>query len=279
MWLSKYFVIFVLYSCLGWIYETIYCTIKWKKWENRGFLYGPVCPIYGTGATAIAILIDISAQFGVDYTWWQVFLICSIGSFFLEYGTHWTLEKLFHAYWWDYSYKPLNLHGRVCLPYTLCFGVAGILVTYIINPFVLKVTSVVSPIGFEFLGLLFMLLIGVDIALTASALSNFDRYIMDADAAVDMHMEQFVTSFGAKAGELTDSMQAKIAEEREKYSLDRLRNRFDAMSAFSLHAVKRVVGYRPARGKDKIDAPGYGQRMLEFVKNHKPEIRNVRKSK
>jgi len=276
MWLSRYFVIFVIYSCLGWIYETIYCTIKWKKWENRGFLYGPVCPIYGTGATLIAILMDLVVHYDVPYSWWQVFLVCAVGSFFLEYGTHWTLEKLFHAYWWDYSYMPLNIQGRVCLPYTLCFGVAGLVVTYVLNPFVYSITAWISPIGYEFMGLIFMGLIGCDCALTASALSNFDHHVMDADAAVDMHMEQFVTNFGNKAEEVTESMQAKIAEEREKYSIERLRNRFDAMSAFSMSAVKRVAGYRPAPGSDAHLTPGYRQRLMEFVKNHKPEIKRTK---
>ena len=81
MWISRYFVYFVIFSFFGWIYESIYCTIKSKRWENRGFLYGPLCPIYGAGGVGITAIV-------------------------LEYGTSWTLEKLFHAYWWDYSEMP-----------------------------------------------------------------------------------------------------------------------------------------------------------------------------
>lgn len=59
MWLSKYFVYFMIYSVFGWLYETVYCTITNKKWMNRGFLYGPVCPIYGVGGATITAVADI----------------------------------------------------------------------------------------------------------------------------------------------------------------------------------------------------------------------------
>ena len=105
MWLRKWFDIFVVFSCIGWIYETVYCMIKWKKWENRGFLYGPLCPIYGTGVIGVMAVLQIFNALNVEYTWWMIFIICMLGSIVLEFGTHWTLEKLFHAVWWDYSYK------------------------------------------------------------------------------------------------------------------------------------------------------------------------------
>ena len=119
MWLSRYFVYFIIFSCMGWIYESIYCTIRAKKWENRGFLYGPLCPIYGAGGVAITAIADfISAHTDATFTWWQIFLVAFLGSIVLEYGTSWALEKLFHAYWWDYSSMPLNINGRVCFPYS-----------------------------------------------------------------------------------------------------------------------------------------------------------------
>ena len=114
MWLSRYFVYFIIFSCMGWIYESIYCTIRAKKWENRGFLYGPLCPIYGAGGVAITAIADfISVHTDATFTWWQIFLVAFFGSIVLEYGTSWALEKLFHAYWWDYSSMPLNINGRV----------------------------------------------------------------------------------------------------------------------------------------------------------------------
>ena len=65
MLVSKYVCLFMLYSCLGWIYETIFCTIKSGKWENRGFLYGPICPIYGTGALLIIVIPQLITTLGI----------------------------------------------------------------------------------------------------------------------------------------------------------------------------------------------------------------------
>ena len=132
---------------MGWIYESIYCTIRAKKWENRGFLYGPLCPIYGAGGVAITAIADlISAHTDATFTWWQIFLVAFLGSIVLEYGTSWALEKLFHAYWWDYSSMPLNINGRVCFPYSVGFGVAGLIVVYFIAPFTKLITGWMSPI-------------------------------------------------------------------------------------------------------------------------------------
>ena len=121
MWLSRYICLFFIYSFMGWIYETLYCTIKNGKWENRGFLFGPACPIYGTGAVAISVIMKVTIGNGIVLSLWQIFLIAFIGSAGLEYITSWGLEKLFHAAWWDYSDFPLNLHGRISLFTSLGF--------------------------------------------------------------------------------------------------------------------------------------------------------------
>ena len=68
-----------------------------------------------------------------DTVWWQVFLASATGSAVLEYSTSWVLEKLFHARWWDYSNIPLNLNGRICLPFALCFGTVGCLLYYFVS--------------------------------------------------------------------------------------------------------------------------------------------------
>ena len=72
---------------MGWIYETLYCTIKNGKWENRGFLFGPACPIYGTGAVAISVIMKVTIGNGIVLSLWQIFLIAFIGSAGLEYIT------------------------------------------------------------------------------------------------------------------------------------------------------------------------------------------------
>ena len=85
MWISRYVCLFLIYSYLGWIYETIFCTIKDRKWDNRGFLYGPVVPIYGTGAIAISFVVHFSIGRGVVLSPWLIYVISVFGSAILEY--------------------------------------------------------------------------------------------------------------------------------------------------------------------------------------------------
>ena len=84
MWVSKYFVYFVVYSFMGWLYESMYCTIKGGKWENRGFLYGPICPIYGAGAVALTAIDDYLHYINFQYEWWQVVMVSMLGSMVME---------------------------------------------------------------------------------------------------------------------------------------------------------------------------------------------------
>lgn len=93
MLVSKYFVWFIIYSFMGWIYESTYCTIRKHHWENRGFLHGPIVPIYGVGALLASILFSEFPISGMqEASNLKIFLICFFGSIVLEYTTSWALE-------------------------------------------------------------------------------------------------------------------------------------------------------------------------------------------
>lgn len=108
-------------------------SIEAKKFINRGFLIGPYCPIYGCGAVAITILLH-------RYTndWIVLFFMSMIACGILEYATSYVMEKLFHARWWDYSRRKYNINGRICLETLIPFGILGLLIMYVTNPFILK---------------------------------------------------------------------------------------------------------------------------------------------
>lgn len=242
MWISRYFVYFIIYSFFGWVYESIFCTIKSAKWTNRGFLYSPVCPIYGVGGVAITIIADIcygelipNVRYG--FSWWQVFLVAFFGSIVLEYTTSWGLEKLFHAYWWDYSNMPFNIKGRVCLPYSFCFGFAGLLTVYCIAPFTKYITHWISPLGFEAAGLFFMCLISIDTTLTVSALTSFEHTVSSFEENLNAHLEQLVES--------TERM-------------------VQSMGNYSKAALRRVKGFRKSKKTDvhRLEA------ALSYLKGH-----------
>ena len=262
MWVSRYFVLFIIYSCIGWIYETVFCTVTTAKWDNRGVLYGPVCPIYGVGAVSITAICDILAANSVTFTWYQVFLTSFLGSIALEYVTSWGLEKLFHAYWWDYSDMPFNINGRVCLPCSLGFGVAGLVVIYIISPFVTYMTASVTPIMYEVLGLLFMGLIGVDTALTVAALTEFEDIVANVDDNINEHMDRFVEN-------MVDKTRAALAEERERYTRERIERELRRMSGKVKRTVGRVRGFRKSEKRDASRL----ESMLSHLKDYGPKIK------
>ncbi len=212
--LSKYFVYFIIYSFIGWIYETCYCTIHEKSWQNRGFLYGPCIPLYGVGATlAQIIFLDLPIAQLQNASYLTIFLGCAIGSFFLEYITSYVLELRFHARWWDYSDLPLNINGRVCLIFTCCFGVAGIIVTQFIIPPIVSVIILIPPIVIELFALIFMFFFGMDMALTISALTSFAKDFERINEQINNQMAERVEMIQSN---FTDAKIARIEKANER---------------------------------------------------------------
>lgn len=128
--IAKYFLLFMMYSFCGWCMETLLISIQNKRFVNRGFLIGPYCPIYGCGSLIIIIFLNKFAYSPI-ILFLMTILFCGI----LEYLTSWIMEVLFKARWWDYSNRKFNLNGRICLTNLIAFGVLGLIVIYVLNPF------------------------------------------------------------------------------------------------------------------------------------------------
>ena len=128
------FLYFLLYSFIGWSCEVIYCSIPKKTFVNRGFLNGPICPIYGFGAIFI---IEFLYPFKEEII--ILFLLGVILTSTLEYITSFILEKLFNTKWWDYSNYKFNINGRVCLLNSTLFGLLSVVLVEIVHPYLQKV--------------------------------------------------------------------------------------------------------------------------------------------
>jgi len=134
--------LFFAYAFLGWCIEVTLKYFQFHRFINRGFLTGPWLPIYGSGAALITVVIKGLAplEFAVGTTFIVSFLLCG----FLEYMTSYVLEKRFHARWWDYSSKPMNLHGRVWIGNLVLFGLGGMVIVDLINPLLLHLSEHMS---------------------------------------------------------------------------------------------------------------------------------------
>lgn len=108
--------------------EVIINIFQHHKFINRGFLVGPICPIYGTGAVAISLVLS-----GAENPF-AIFCVSLVGSAILEYLASYLMEKFFRVRWWDYSNKPFNINGRICLTSLIAFGFFGVLAIKVITP-------------------------------------------------------------------------------------------------------------------------------------------------
>lgn len=136
---SNYILYFVIYSFMGWLLEVTCKFIDDKKFVNRGFLLGPICPIYGYGVVSIILLIGNNDNDLLSIFLKSIF-ICSV----LEYFTSFIMEKLFKARWWDYSQKRFNINGRICLETMLPFGMGATIILYSIHPKVIYLVNLLS---------------------------------------------------------------------------------------------------------------------------------------
>ncbi len=132
LYLINLVLLFFFYSFLGWCMEVTLKYIQYHRFINRGFFTGPICPIYGSGAALITLAIEglRTVEKGYGTTFLVSFLLCGA----VEYFTSYFMEKRFHARWWDYSQKPMNLHGRIWIGNLILFGLGGVAIIHIINP-------------------------------------------------------------------------------------------------------------------------------------------------
>ena len=130
--LVDYCLLFFAYAFLGWCIEVTLKYLQYHRFINRGFLTGPWLPIYGSGAVLITFSLQNLASFerAIGTTFAVSFLLCGV----LEYMASYVMEKRFHARWWDYSQKPMNLHGRIWIGNLVLFGLGGVLIIHVIDP-------------------------------------------------------------------------------------------------------------------------------------------------
>ena len=163
------FLIFIIFSMVGWISEVLYVGIFFEhKFVNRGFLHGPICPIYGFGGLAILLLPQ-----SLYSTWFQLFCASMLFGTIVEYLASWILEKLFHTRWWDYSRYKFNIHGRVCLLNSVLFGVLGVVIIHFIQPLVMKYLSLFPDFVLRISTDVIAVALTVDLLITVRRLVDF----------------------------------------------------------------------------------------------------------
>lgn len=205
----KIVLLFFIYSFIGWLWETLYCSLKAGKFVYRGFLIGPYCPIYGFGILSVLYFLEPLRQNIV-----VLYLLSTILVTILEYITSYGLEKLFHASWWDYKDVPLNINGRVAVPVSLFWGIGCVLIVRVIHPKVMLFETFLAEKFGLVLPIILVVLIVSDLIYTLINMQSFKKVTAQINAVVEERKQELSDALAEKREELS----ANISELKESVS-------------------------------------------------------------
>ena len=205
---QEFCLIFFIYSFLGWCWETFPCSaIELDKIHNRGFLLGPICPIYGLGASlSFGILKNFESSL-------EIFIYSAFLSCLIEYIIGYLLERFFHKRWWDYSNYPFQINKRVCLYGLLIFGLANILIVKKLTPILLFSLSLSSDRILDLLVIFFVTLFAIDLILTLNHLTHGSKSLNKVYEVIDENLRDYFN--GLNESERLANL--KVLEESKRF--------------------------------------------------------------
>ena len=236
--LPQWLLFFFTYCFFGWSWESCFVSVRKKKWINRGFLYGPVIPIYGFGA-----LIILLATLPVRRCVPLIFLLGMAGATALEYVTGDVMERLFHVRYWDYSDKPLNLNGHICLRVSLGWGVFSVLLVRALHPPVAALLLHLPDAWAKGLNLVFIAGFSVDLALSV-------RSALDLRKLLEQLAEsnETVAHIGARLEDAAAVLSQSAQETRAK--LNQLQEQLRATA----EQCERTLADKKDAGRQAVEA-------------------------
>lgn len=249
----NYVFMFFIFSAVGWAIECTYRSLGERRIINSGFLYGPMCPIYGTGCLVFDIcLVPISAP--IEKRLIIVLILGMILADTVEYATSYIMEKLFNARWWDYSNNFLNLHGRICFKHTCYWAIFAFVYVYIIAPIYRFALSFIPQQARTIAVFVILAVFTVDLIFTVKAAADINKLMKKLNglkAAVTekaAHLKDSAEStyeaissgekFTEWKNEVTEQYSEAISKYKELYSKDsKITNRL-----FSIYdAIKKTA--------------------------------------
>lgn len=227
------FYVFFLYSLIGWIYESCFASVQKKAWVNRGFLNGPMIPIYGCGALLIYLVFwEYREQL------FYVFFGGAILATVLEYATSLVMELVFHIRWWDYSCYRFHINGRVCLLASLFWGVMAMVLLNIIQPGIHFIIAKIPRNLGESIGYVIIPLFLTDIIVTTVYTVKFDRLLAKVHN-LRLDIQEYIAC--TKLYETKGELKKKLSGLRISSMLTEIRKMLDA----KVHPSKIYHIYKP----------------------------------
>lgn len=255
--LTQYFLLFIIYACLGWILEVTGKLIEYKRFINRGFLIGPYCPIYGWGAVAITVLL-----YKYAYDPLVLFIMTIVTCMVLEYVTSWVMEKLFKARWWDYSKRKFNLNGRVCLETTIPFGLLGMFIIYVSNPFIIEQLNKIDNSVLNIIAIVLFIMYLIDNVISGVVIFGFRKTAVQVGKEGKQDNTEEITK---KVREILSS---------RSWTYKRLINAYPKLVAikYKIKEIKEEVKENAKEVKNNINEKA--QDVKSLINEKKEEVKN-----
>ena len=291
--LHKWLLLFYLYCFIGWIWESCYVSLKKHKWINRGFLKGPLLPIYGSGAVVVLI-----STLTVENNLLLVFVIGMISATILEYITGVAMEKLFHVRYWDYSKEPFNINGHICLISSLAWGVFSVLLVTFVNPNIERLVIIIPNGISEVISYIITVFITIDAVQSFNEAMDLKKILIkfternDAINNIKKRIEIFEAFINEDVKYIQEKLIKKVAIKQEKALLKKntrkqaieviirknLELKEEAMKGF-VEKVSRYIDKFDELSSKVIDEPsklkGELLEHLSRLKSHESKINNT----
>lgn len=219
--LTQWLLFFFIYSFIGWIWESCYVSARKRQWVNRGFLHGPMLPIYGSGALVILI-----STIGVREDPWLIFLFGMLAATVLEYITGAAMEKIFHVRYWDYSRQKLNLNGYICVSSSLCWGVFSVLLVRVIHVPVERAVLDIPLVITDGAVLVLTVIMSVDLTQSFNEAMDLKRVLIQLEESKEQikKMQEklktasdgLIADYKIRSEKLVEDYRARVEEAAEK---------------------------------------------------------------
>lgn len=219
---------FLTFSFIGWVLESLLVSFQQKKFVNRGFLTGPICPIYGTAMCIIVAALSVVKMlvFRGEGSWaYGIPILLVISAFIacaVEYFVGWLLEKMFHQRWWDYSDHRFNLNGRIAIPESLAWGpLATLAMLYYVPWLDGLIERLPLALGISMLSVIAVMAIA-DSVLILGKMHTFDKLAASLRVKVEEYRERRAVN-AEELRRVTHEFHEKLERSRKRYSERRLR--------------------------------------------------------
>ena len=173
---------FFLYGCIGWCVEVVYAAVKEHKLVNRGFLCGPICPIYGFGMVGLVYSVQlIPLPDSGSMSAVSIFFIGMVLTTAIELVGGWVLYKLYHIRWWDYSKMKYNLGGYICPQFSLLWGLGSVLMIKVVHPLLARGSNPMPFKAMLILDIVLFIFFVADVIVSTAAAIGLNKYLREID--------------------------------------------------------------------------------------------------